>query len=158
MLGPVRFDHIRDCARAAITQWLDTNKESNKKQKLQADAEEKERLEHVLRERDESIVVLRALLAEKRKPTPSQQSASSSPAKAPDYSRQPLHVLRRLEDVRDATIGWILKGIEEAEKEAGCVEEAAEGTGGDGKEVEAFEQSEVEVKADQEEAIVPPSD
>lgn len=120
MLGPVRFDHIRDCARAAISKWLDDNERATKKTKVESEDEEKKRLSATLRERDESIAVLRGLLAEKKQ-TLSQQS--SSPAKVPDYSKQPLHILRKLEDVRDATIGWILKGIEDAEKETEAAEQ-----------------------------------
>ena len=39
----------------------------------------------------------------------------SSPAKVPDYSKLPLSALEKLEQVRDATISWILKEIEKAE-------------------------------------------
>ena len=113
LLGPVRFDHIRDCARAAVSKWVDGNEKATKMKKIESEDEEKKRLETILRERDESIALLRGLLAEKKQ-TSSQRSGS--PPKVPDYSKQPLHVLRKLEDVRDATIGWILKGIEEAEK------------------------------------------
>ena len=113
MLGPVRFDHIRDCARAAISNWLNDTEKATKKKKVESEDEEKKRLEAILCERDESIAVLRDLLAEKKE-TSSQPS--SSPPKVPDYSKQPLHVLRKLEDVRDATIGWILKSIEDVEK------------------------------------------
>ena len=113
LLGPVRFDHIRDCAREAISKWLSDKEMATKKKKIESEDQEKKRLEAILCERDESIAVLRGLLAEKKQ-TSSQPS--SSPPKVPDYSKQPLHVLRKLEDVRDATIGWILKGIEDAEK------------------------------------------
>ena len=124
MLGPVRFDHIRDCARAAISKWLSENEERTKRQKLEAESKEKVRLEQVLRERDESIVVLRDLLAKKKNQTASQGSPSHPPAKVPDYSKQPFHLLKRLEDVRDATIGWILKSIEEAEREVEIAEQS----------------------------------
>ena len=116
MLGPVRFDHIRNCAQAAISNWSNMSNEASKKIKVQPESEQKAELEQTLRERDESIAVLRGLLAEKKGQTSSQQSPSSSPAKVPDYEKLPLHVLKRLEEVRDASIGWILKGIEEAEK------------------------------------------
>ena len=119
MLGPVRFEHIRGCARAAISKWLGENQESSKRQRLlQAEGEERARLERVLRERDESIGVLRALLKGKRKPGAlEQQRTGGETAKAIDYKKMPLSVLRRLEDVRDATIGWIIRGIEEVEKD-----------------------------------------
>ena len=120
MLGPVRFDHIRDCAKAAISKWLNGNENATKKNKIDSEDEEKKRLEALLQERDESIAVLRGLLAEKKQ-TSSQQS--SSPSKVPDYSKQPLQVLRKLEDVRDATIGWILKAIEDADKGTDAAEQ-----------------------------------
>ena len=113
MLGPVRFEHLRDCAQAAISNW---SNEASKKIKVRSESEQKAELEQILRERDESIVVLRGLLAEKKGQRSSQQSLSGSSAKGPDYQKLPLHVLKRLEEVRDASIGWILKGIEEAEK------------------------------------------
>ena len=116
LLGPVRFDHIRNCAREAISKWRIANDETNTRKKLQTESEQKAELQQILRERDESIVILRGLLAEKKQQTPSQQNTGSSPTKILDYSKQPLRVLKRLEEVRDATIGWILKSIEEAEK------------------------------------------
>lgn len=116
MLGPVRFDNIRNCAQAAVSNWSSMNSEASKRSKIQTESEQKTELERTLRERDENIAVLRGLLAEKKGQSSSQQSPSSSLAKVPDYEKLPLHVLKRLEDVRDATIGWILKGIEEAEK------------------------------------------
>ena len=116
MLGPVRFDHIRNCAQVAISNWSSMSDGASKRGKIQTESEQKAELEQTLRERDENIVVLRGLLAEKKGQGSSQESTSNSPAKIPDYEKLPLHVLKRLEDVRDATIGWILKGIEEAEK------------------------------------------
>ncbi|KAL8790170.1 MAG: hypothetical protein Q9195_006497 [Heterodermia aff. obscurata] len=118
MLGPVRFDHIRNCARAAISNWASVSNEASKRSKVQSESEQKTELEQTLRERDGSIAVLRGLLAEKKGQGSSQQSPSGSPVKVPDYEKLPLHVLKRLEEVRDATIGWILKGIEQAEKKA----------------------------------------
>lgn len=118
MLGPVRFDHIRNCAKAAISKYRAQNNEASKRKKVQLESEQRMKLEQTLRERDESIIVLRGLLAEKKGQSSSQQSPSISPAKVPDYSKQPLNVLKRLEEVRDASIAWILKGIEQAEKQS----------------------------------------
>ena len=117
LLGPVRFDHIRNCAKEAISNGLRAEDETSRKKKLQSEGEQKAELEKILRERDERITVLRKLLAEKNQQTSSQQSQAGSPAKVPDYSKQPLAVLKRLEEVRDATISWILKKIEEAEEQ-----------------------------------------
>lgn len=114
MLGPVRFDHIRNCAANAIAQWTQETERAAKRTKT---ATEKSRLMEILPERDQSIAILRDLLAEKRKGvTSSQTSVTSSPSKGPDYTVMDLAVLERLEEVRDRTIGWILAQIEEAEK------------------------------------------
>ena len=116
MLGPVRFDHIKNCARDAIMQWSQDKERSAKKAKVLENEAERERLIKTLPERDRSITVLRDLLAEKTQQSPSVPGGSTTPAKTPDYSTLPLATLEKLEHVRDATIGWILKQIEKAEK------------------------------------------
>ena len=115
MLGPVRFDHIKNSARDAIMQWSQDRERSVKKAKVQADEAEKERLVEALPERDQSIIVLRNLLAEKSKQSSSAPRGESTSAKTPDYSTLPLGTLEKLEQVRDATIGWILRQLEKAE-------------------------------------------
>ena len=118
MLGPVRFDHMRNCAQEAITNCAQAAEVTNKRKKAQDEAEKKAKLVRALPERDQSIVVLRGLLAEKTKSSSPQDAVTKrSPAKAPDYSSLPLDALKRLEKARDATISWILQGIEKAEKE-----------------------------------------
>ena len=116
MLGPVRFDHIKNCARDAIMQWSSERERSAKKAKVQEDEAERKRLIEILPERDQSITVLRDLLAEKNQSSSFASGEKRSPAKTPDYSTLPLTTLEKLEQVRDATIGWILKQIEKAEK------------------------------------------
>lgn len=116
MLGPVRFDHIKNSARDAIMQWSQDRERSAKKAKVREDEAEKERLIQTLPERDQSIIVLRDLLTEKSRHSSSAPGSQNSPAKTPDYSTLPLTALEKLEQVRDATIGWILKQIEKAEK------------------------------------------
>ncbi len=116
MLGPVRFDHIKNCARDAIMQWSQDREKSAKKAKVREDEAEREKLIQTLPERDQSITVLRDLLAEKSQHSSSVPGGNSTPAKTPDYSTLPLATLEKLEHVRDATIGWILKQIEKAEK------------------------------------------
>ena len=116
MLGPVRFDHIKNSARDAIMQWSRDTERSAKKAKIQEDEAEKERLMQTLPERDQSIIVLRDLLAEKSQQSSSALGGKINPAKTPDYSTLPLATIEKLEQVRDATIGWILKQIETAEK------------------------------------------
>jgi len=116
MLGPVRFEHMRNCAHEAVRMWVTEEEGRVKRVKVEEDGREKERLVGVLGERDESITVLRGLLAEKTRAASSQDSADNSAAKVPDYSTLPLATLQKLEQVRDKTIGWVLKKIEEAEE------------------------------------------
>ena len=116
LLGPVRFDHIKNCARDAIMQWSSERERSAKKAKVREDEAERKRLIQILPERDLSITVLRDLLAEKNQQSSSASAEKRSPAKTPDYSTLPLATLEKLEQVRDATIGWILKQIEKVEK------------------------------------------
>ena len=115
MLGPVRFDHIKNCARDAIMQWSSERERSAKKAKIREDDAERKRLIEILPERDQSITVLRNLLAEKNQQSSSASGEKRSPAKTPSYSTLPLATLEKLEQVRDATIGWILKQIEKVE-------------------------------------------
>ena len=116
LLGPVRFDHIKNAARDAIMQWSQDKERSAKRAKIREDEAAKERLIKTLPERDQSITVLRDLLAEKNQQSSSASGGKSTPAKTPEYSTLPLATLEKLEHVRDATIGWILKQIEKAEE------------------------------------------
>lgn len=111
-LGPVRFEHMKACAWDAIAGWRET---VNKRRKGEDEAEIRKRLVRELPERDSSITVLRGLLAEKTKGPSSEAKTRSSPAKVPDYNKLLLPALQKLEQVRDATIAWILKEIEKAE-------------------------------------------
>ena len=130
MLGPVRFDHMKDVADNAIARWAQEGERAAKR--VKTERERQQLITEVLPQRDQSIEVLRGLLVEKKgktgkktlgsrtEPCSGQTDASPSPspssAKTPDYSVMDLHVLERLEQVRDKTIGWILAQIEEAEK------------------------------------------
>ena len=116
LLGPVRFDHIKNSARDAIMQWSQDRERSAKRAKVREDEIAKERLIKTLPERDQSITVLRDLLAEKSQQSSFAPGGKSTPAKTPEYSILPLATLEKLEHVRDATIGWILKQIEKAEE------------------------------------------
>ena len=116
MLGPVRFEHIKACAREAIAQFIDEERERVKKVKVADELRiRREDLIRVLPERDQSVSVLRDLLAEKQGMTGSQAVDKQSPVKVLDYAALPLATLENLERARDATIGWILKQIEKAE-------------------------------------------
>ncbi|KAL8893716.1 MAG: hypothetical protein Q9192_004994 [Flavoplaca navasiana] len=119
MLGPVRFEHIKNCAREAVFNSLDSPEQQRIK-KIKIDEDDQKRRKELIRvlpERDQSISVLRGLLAEKQStPSPSPNAESrASPAKVPEYSKLPLKTLENLERARDATIGWILAQIEKAE-------------------------------------------
>jgi hypothetical protein len=118
MLGPVRFDHIKNCAGQAICRWKASESEGNaKKARLETEGKDKAQLIKVLHERDQSIVVLRDLLAEKTQPAmPSQSGGAVGSTKLPDYEALPLTTLKKLEMVRDKTIGWVLREIEKAEE------------------------------------------
>lgn len=100
----------------------------NKKTKTEpdiGDPVEKENIVKQLVERDESILVLRKLLADRsatsNKPTSeadeNQTRPPASPVKKPNYKELPVERLRQLDKARDATIAWILKQID-------CVESA----------------------------------
>jgi len=91
-----------------------------------------------LQERDNSIAVLRKLLEQKKMElsknpmspkTPSRNPPPTSPDRKPDYSAMTLVRLQTLEKARDASIGFLLKGINKVEEEvkrAADEEEAAE--------------------------------
>ena len=124
LLGPARFTHIENAAKEAIQLWKSSIEEVAKRRKLEADeSKEKQRLAQSLEERDQSITVLRQLLAEKSAkqsqvescPITTSSQAISSPAKGPDYISMPLLGLKQLDKARDATISWLLKQIDLAE-------------------------------------------
>lgn len=115
MLGPVRFEHLKNCATEAILKWKQEQLVLTKRLKIERDDRDRSELASVLAERDQSIVVLRGLLAEKAQPISSQDGEKAAAQKVPNYAAMPLPTLRKLEQVRDATIGWILHKIEKAE-------------------------------------------
>ena len=131
LLGPVRFDHVGNCAREAIKRWTQCQERSAKRAKIREDEVEREMLRRVLPERDQSIIVLRDLLAEKSRQPPSSSplGGKGATAKGPDYESMALDTLRKLEQVRDATIGWILKQIEKVEETQAEQSDAAVPTG-----------------------------
>jgi len=143
MLGPVRFTHMEEAARGAVRAWQEYGVEERaRKRRVEEEGREKEKLVKVLAERDRSIVVLRALAAEKEQKVKAvsgflgKQAADvvavpvivdatangSSPKKEDpgstsgmDYVSMPVERLRSLEKARDATLGFLLKRIDEAE-------------------------------------------
>jgi putative IMPACT (imprinted ancient) family translation regulator len=129
MLGPVRFEHIDNCAREAVRRYQEVEAERRaKKRKVQEEEAEHARLSKSLAERDESIVVLRTLAAEKEKlvkraqegedgsATPPPSTAEASGVKSTmDYNSMPLARLKALDKARDATLSFLLKRIDKAE-------------------------------------------
>ncbi|MCJ1356792.1 MAG: hypothetical protein MMC33_006788 [Icmadophila ericetorum] len=107
MLGPVRFNHIENCAREAIEKWRKPE-EQIKHRKIEE--EDREALVGILQKRDKSITVLRGLLREK-----AAAESTLTPIKKMDYSKMSLLALKQLSKARDATIAWILKEIEVVE-------------------------------------------
>ncbi|KAK3111280.1 hypothetical protein LTR53_013621 [Teratosphaeriaceae sp. CCFEE 6253] len=147
MLGPVRFQHMEDCAKGAVAKWR-AHEEGERRAKRVKEAEEAERgrLVRALGERDRSVEVLRAMAGEKEgrvrdallagmagleggeKPADgagappvtvaSPITAAVSPKKpAVDYSSMPLDRLRALDKARDATLSFLLKRISKADSD-----------------------------------------
>jgi putative IMPACT (imprinted ancient) family translation regulator len=129
LLGPVRFTHMETVAKEAIDAWKEhAGVMPAKKVKVElessSDEQVKAKLVKQLTARDQSIAVLRELLAEKTAKKPSETPESSaaavqeapSPRKTIDYSKMALSTLRQLEKARDKTLEWILKQIDDAEK------------------------------------------
>jgi len=142
MLGPVRFQHIEDATRSAITTWRGTlstipttndvktvNDGKTDEQKRDEAAERKTLLVE-LAFRDESIVSLRGLLEQKKQALQGLGNGSCSKDVQTglvkeikvDYTTYTLERLRGLDRARDGTITFLLKQIESVEKEIENVE------------------------------------
>jgi putative IMPACT (imprinted ancient) family translation regulator len=134
MLGPVRFQHIEACAKEAIARYREQEEErQSKKRKLEEDELEHSKLSKSLAERDQSIVVLRTLADQKEKKLAknsglendttslahAEEKAVVSTKPEIDYAAMPLQRLRGLAKARDATLSFLLKRIDEAERAAG---------------------------------------
>ena len=136
LLGPVRFEHVENCAREAVKRWQESVREERaKKVKVEQDEKDRVRLVKALGERDGSIEVLRKLAVEKEEALKRLQEGTgdivddgvvssqgaksvSSPRKpAMDYSSLAVDRLLTLEKGRDATLGFLLKRIDKAEAE-----------------------------------------
>lgn len=120
MLGPVRFTHIEECAREAVRLHSEqVEGEALKKRKVEDEVRERTTLILELKERDESIKVLRSLLEQKTKPTQTQTTVATVPvAVKTDYAAMPIERLRQMDKARDGTIAFLLKKIDEVEKQA----------------------------------------
>lgn len=150
LLGPARFRWIEETAREAIQRWRKgergdapgTGVESDpKRQKVDAPEQpaqpakpatpaalaqeyrNKEELIEELKQRDESIAVLRKFLAEKRAKLdksldePSKAAAQPSPSKVPNYSSLPIDRLKMLDKGRDATLSHLLKELDKIDQQ-----------------------------------------
>ena len=121
LLGPVRFTHILDCAKDALRSWEEAEAENRKRLKrVEDETKLKPQLVGLLNQRDQSIAVLRTLLAEKKgvaDPQAKSNTAATSVNANPDYEAMELQTLQRLLKARDATIGFILSQMDKAEKE-----------------------------------------
>ncbi|KAH0366590.1 ribosomal protein S5 domain 2-like protein, partial [Aureobasidium melanogenum] len=121
MLGPVRFAHIENSARDAIRAWRQNeDSEGQKRRRVEDEDMEKASLIIELADRDQNILVLRRLLEEKMRktqPQAEQKPSSRPPIPAADYSSMPLERLRQFDKARDSTVAFLLKKIDEAEKQ-----------------------------------------
>jgi putative IMPACT (imprinted ancient) family translation regulator len=121
MLGPARFAHIENSAGDAIRAWRQKeDSEGQKRRRVEDEDMEKATLIVELADRDQNILVLRRLLEEKTKhaqPQAEQKPPSRPPLPPPDYSSMPLERLRQFDKARDSTVAFLLKKIDEAEKQ-----------------------------------------
>ncbi|KAF3005821.1 hypothetical protein E8E13_008172 [Curvularia kusanoi] len=120
-IGPIRFTHIENCAKEAIWKWKVANseaekEEASKRQKVEDEAAKKQ-LVNELTQRDQNIVALRKLLAEKKANLSGDDAVPPTPQKAIDYGKMGLEVLKRLDKARDATIAAILRQMDKLDEE-----------------------------------------
>ncbi|KAF2185089.1 ribosomal protein S5 domain 2-like protein [Zopfia rhizophila CBS 207.26] len=149
LLGPIRFTHIENCAREAIWKWRVADaeakkEEAHKNQKLEENAARAARaeLEETLRERDQSIFVLRGLLADKTAALNQSEPAPPTPQKKPpDYSKMSTELLKKMDKARDATIAFILKEIDKVEEQVKLLEDFNDSTQDSRKDREAKEET-----------------
>ena len=114
MLGPVRFTHMETVGREAVAAWRTWEAgQRAEERKVLAEGAERGRLVRELRERDESVIVLRGLLEVK---TGGPKAEVSAKKVVMDYEGMELGRLRNLDKARDSTIAFLLKQIDAAEK------------------------------------------
>ena len=114
MLGPVRFTHMETVGREAVAAWRTWEAgQRAEERKVLAEGAERGRLVRELRERDESVIVLRGLLEVKTGGPKAEESAKKV---VMDYEGMELGRLRNLDKARDSTIAFLLKQIDAAEK------------------------------------------
>lgn len=139
-IGPVRFTHIENCAKEAIWKWkvatAEAEKEGAAKKQRADDEARKTDLVEELGQRDQSIVALRKLLAEKKAELSGEEVlvVANTPQKGMDYARMGVDVLKRLEKARDATIVAILKQMDKVDGDLKMLESLDDDALGDLKE------------------------
>nr|POF26117.1 impact family member c14c8.09c [Quercus suber] len=145
MLGQVRFSHMEDCARDAVQKYQNAAVEQrSKKQKLMNEESERQSFLDALPQRDENVLVLRALALEKEMAVkeailmgidalgeeqqdapetrqPPRPKPSFSPTKT-NYSSMTLENLRAVDRARDATVSFLLKRINKAEADLAAID------------------------------------
>lgn len=118
MLGPVRFNHIEDVTRDAVRSWQQrAESESQKRRKVEDEAKAKADLVADLKERDQSIRVLRSLLEDKSSSTANDASKQTA-VREIDYDAMTVDRLKQMDKARDGTIAFLLKRIDDAEKQS----------------------------------------
>ncbi|KAK0250016.1 hypothetical protein LTR91_021937 [Friedmanniomyces endolithicus] len=153
MLGPVRFAHMEECARAAVGKWREAEEEvAAERRRVEVDGVERGRLARTLVERDGSIVVLRRMALEKEgrvreavlagvagleggdgedggageaegRSSAAVGVAVSPSRAAPGYPSMTIDRLRALDKARDATLAFLLKRISKAEADLAALDQ-----------------------------------
>lgn len=147
-IGPIRFTHIENCAKAAIWTFKTTHaslvqEAAGKKQKTEDEAKRKELVDN-LQERDYNIFALRTLLAEKKARLADEVALPLTPQRPQAYEKMGVEALRRVDKARDATIAFVLKQIDKVDEELKLVEDLEGNAEGlvDGSKVEVKEEEE----------------
>lgn len=110
MLGPVRFTHMEDVVRDAVGVWRGAEREEEGKKRRVVEERE---LVGELRARDESIRVLRGLLEGGK----GEGVGEMSKVREVEYEGMELERLRQMDKARDKTIAFLLKRIDEKERQ-----------------------------------------
>ncbi|CAA9964623.1 UPF0029 multi-domain protein [Pyrenophora teres f. maculata] len=132
-IGPIRFTHIENSAKAAIGAWkaadaVAQREGASKKRKAEEESRVCELVKN-LQERDYNIFALRKLLGEKKAKLVGGLAVPLTPAKPVDYAGMSMEALARVDKARDATIAFVLKEIDKVDEELKLAEGLEEGEG-----------------------------
>ncbi|CAE7201934.1 UPF0029 multi-domain protein [Pyrenophora teres f. teres] len=132
-IGPIRFTHIENSAKAAIGAWkaadaVAQRESASKKRKAEEESRVCELVKN-LQERDYNIFALRKLLGEKKAKLVGGLAVPLTPAKPVDYAGMSMEALARVDKARDATIAFVLKEIHKVDEELKLAEGLEEGEG-----------------------------